>query len=160
MDLRRFLNRQDTAGIIAPPPLIYLSGGLAGWLLNKLYPLPFLPTAVTWPVGGLLMVYGVLCAGFAFRAMRRARTPVDPYSPTTAIVMEGPYRFTRNPLYLALTLFYLALASIMNSAWPLLLLPLVLLAIHHGVVAREERYLEQKFGEAYLQYKAKVRRWL
>ena len=92
--------------------------------------------------------------------MRRAQTPVDPYSPSTAIVVEGPYRYTRNPLYLALTLFYLALASIVNSVWPLLLLPLVLLVIQRGVIAREERYLEQKFGEQYLRYKSRVRRWL
>ena len=160
MVLRRFLNRQDTAGVIAPPPLIYLSGWVAGWLLNKLYPLPFLPTALTWPVGGLLMVCGVLCAALAFRAMRRAHTPVDPYSPTMALVVEGPYRYTRNPLYLALTLFYITLAAVVNSAWPLLLLPLVLLMIQRGVIAREERYLEQKFCEQYLRYKSKVRRWL
>jgi protein-S-isoprenylcysteine O-methyltransferase Ste14 len=160
MVLRRSFNKPDIAGVIAPPPLIYLSGWLAGWLLSKLYPLTFLPMALTWAVGGLLMVCGVLCAGFAFRAMHRARTPVDPYSPTTAIVMEGPYRFTRNPLYLALTLFYVALAAIVNSAWPLLWLPLVLLVIQRGVIAREECYLEQKFGEPYLRYKSKVRRWL
>lgn len=160
MNLRSFFNRPDTAGIIAPPPLIYLSGWLAGWLFNKLYPLPFLPTAFTWLVGGLLMVCSVVCAGFAFRAMRRAQTPVDPYSPSTAIVAEGSYRYTRNPLYLALTLFYVALASFVNSAWPLLLLPLVLLVIQRGVIAREERYLEQKFGEQYVRYKSRVRRWL
>lgn len=160
MDLRRFLNRPDTADIIAPPPLIYLSGWVVGWLINKAYPLSFLPDALTWPLGGLLIIGGVLCAVFAFRAMRRAHTPVDPYSPTTAIVVSGPYRFTRNPLYLSLTLFYVGLTGITNILWPILLLPLVLLAIHHGVIAREERYLGQKFGEVYLHYKAKVRRWL
>ncbi len=160
MVLYRFLNRDDTAGVIAPPPLIYLSGWLTGWLLNKVYPVSWLAGAVTWPIGALLMACGVLCAGFAFRAMRRAHTPVDPYSPSTAIVEEGPYRYTRNPLYLALTLFYIAFAAIMDNAWPLLLLPLVLWTIQRGVIAREERYLEQKFGARYLQYKSRVRRWL
>ena len=160
MSLRNFFNRPDTAGVIAPPPLIYLSGWLAGWLLGRIYPLSWLPDALTWPVGGLLMVCGVTCAGFAFRAMRRAQTPVDPYSPSTALVVEGPYRYTRNPLYLALTLFYVALAGLVNSAWPLLLLPLVLLVMQQGVIAREERYLEQKFGEQYVRYKSRVRRWL
>jgi protein-S-isoprenylcysteine O-methyltransferase Ste14 len=159
MALRRFLNRPDTAGIIAPPPLIYLSGWVVGWLINRAYPLSFLPDNLTWTFGGLLTVCGVLYAGFAFRAMRRAHTHVDPYKPTTAIVVDGSYRFSRNPLYLALTFFYIGLAVIVDILWPILLLPLVLLAIHHGVIAREERYLEQKFGEAYLQYKAKVRRW-
>ena len=160
MVLRRYLNKPDTAGVIAPPPLLYLSGWLAGWLLSKLYPLPFLPVSLTWPLGGLLILSGVLCAAFAFRAMRRAHTHVDPYKPTTAIVVDGSYRYTRNPLYLALTLFYVGLTSVVNSAWPLVLLPLVLLVMHHGVIVREERYLEQKFGAAYLQYKARVRRWL
>lgn len=160
MNLRRYFNQPDTAGVIAPPPLIYLSGWLAGWLLGRIYPLSWLPVSLIWPIGVMLIGGGVLCAGFAFRAMRRARTPVDPYSPTTALVVEGPYRYTRNPLYLALTLFYIALAAVVNSAWPLLLLPLVLLMIQYGVIAREERYLEQKLGEQYLRYKSKVRRWL
>lgn len=160
MNLRSFFNRPDTAGVIAPPPLIYLSGWLLGWLFDKAYPLAWLPSALTWPIGAVLIVCGVLCAAFAFSAMRRARTPVDPYSPSTAIVSAGSYRYSRNPLYLALTLFYVALAAIVNSAWPLLLLPLVLLVMQQGVITREERYLEQKFGEQYLRYKSKVRRWL
>ncbi|HWQ95254.1 MAG TPA: methyltransferase [Gammaproteobacteria bacterium] len=159
MGLRRFLNRPDTAGVIAPPPLIYLSGWLLGWLLNKSYPIAWLPGALTWLLGAVLISCGVLCAASAFLAMRRARTPVDPYSPTTAIVSEGAYRYTRNPLYLALILLYIALAAIANMLWPLLLLPLVMLVLQRGVIAPEERYLEKKFGDAYLQYKAKVRRW-
>ncbi len=160
MDLRRFLNKPDTAGIIAPPPLIYVSGWLFGWLLNKGYPITWLPDTLTWLLGTVLIVSGMLCGASAFRAMRRASTPVDPYSPTTAIVNAGVYRYSRNPLYLALTLFYIALTAITNMLWPLLLLPLVMLVIQRGVIVREERYLEKKFGEAYLQYKAKVRRWL
>lgn len=160
MVLNRFLNKADTAGIIAPPPLIYLSGWLLGWVLNKGYPITWLPDALTWPLGAVLIVSGVLCGASAFRAMRRASTPVDPYSPTTAIVSAGVYRYSRNPLYLALTLFYVALAAIVNSAWPLLWLPLVLLVIQRGVIAREERYLERKFAEQYVHYKSRVRRWL
>lgn len=160
MDLRLFLNRPDTAGVIAPPPLIYLSGWLLGWLFNKIYPIAWLPDALPMPLGALLIGCGVLCAASAFLAMRRARTPVDPYSPTTAIVSEGSYRYSRNPLYLALALLYIALAAIANMLWPLLLLPLVIWVVQRGVIYREERYLENKFGEAYLQYKAKVRRWL
>ena len=160
MGLRHFLNRPDTAGVIAPPPLIYLSGWLLGWLLNKVYPIAWLPDALTWPLGAVLIGCGVLCAASAFLALRRARTPVDPYSPTTAIVSEGSYRFSRNPLYLALSVFYTAAAAVANMLWPLLLLPFVIWGIQRGVISREERYLENKFGEAYLQYKAKVRRWL
>lgn len=160
MVLNRFLNKPDTAGIIAPPPLIYLSGWLLGWVLNKGYPITWLPDVLTWPIGAVLIGCGVLCAASAFLAMRRASTPVDPYSPTTAIVSAGSYRFSRNPLYLALTLFYVAFAAITDMLWPLLVLPFVIWVMHRGVICREERYLEKKFGESYVHYKVKVRRWL
>jgi protein-S-isoprenylcysteine O-methyltransferase Ste14 len=84
---------------------------------------------------------------------------VNPYQPTTAIVTEGPYRFTRNPIYLSLAVLYAGLAVMANALWSLLLLA-VMLIIHYAVILPEERYLEQKFGEEYRSYKAKVRRWL
>ena len=91
--------------------------------------------------------------------MRRAGTNVDPGKPSTVIVDEGPYRFTRNPIYLANTLLYVGLSLVFNAVWPLLTLMPSLLLLHWGVVLREERYLEGKFGEAYLAYKRRVRRW-
>jgi protein-S-isoprenylcysteine O-methyltransferase Ste14 len=108
----------------------------------------------------VLVAVGVGTVFFAIRAMRRADTPVDPYEPTTALVIDGPFRFTRNPLYLSLTLVYLGITSLMNAFWPLMLLPAALVIMQRGVIVREERYLESKFGEEYLRYKAKVRRWL
>ena len=92
--------------------------------------------------------------------MRRAGTNVNPRDPTTAIVVEGPFRFSRNPLYLSLILAYLGITLLVNALWPLLLLPPLLVVLHWGVIAREERYLEAKFGESYRVYKARVRRWL
>ncbi len=85
---------------------------------------------------------------------------MNPYQPTTAIVTEGPYRFTRNPIYLSLAVLYAGLAVMANALWSLLLLLAVMLIIHYAVILPEERYLEQKFGEEYRSYKAKVRRWL
>ncbi|NQV80212.1 MAG: isoprenylcysteine carboxylmethyltransferase family protein, partial [Alphaproteobacteria bacterium] len=91
---------------------------------------------------------------------RRAGTAVQPYKPSTTVVTDGVYRFSRNPIYLGLTAFYLGLAFAVNSGWAILLLPLVLVVMHYGVIAREERYLEGKFGAAYRDYKNRVRRWL
>ncbi len=92
--------------------------------------------------------------------MRRAGTNVRPDQPTLALVFDGPFRFTRNPLYLAATGLYLGIALLVDALWPLLLLVPVLAVLRWGVVAREERYLEAKFGEPYRAYKARVRRWL
>jgi protein-S-isoprenylcysteine O-methyltransferase Ste14 len=150
----------DGPGIIAPPPLIYFGMLALGVLIERVFPLDFLPDDVTSILGGVLVAVGVGIVFFAIRAMRRASTPVDPYKPTTALVIDGPFRFTRNPMYLSLTLVYLGITSLMNAFWPLMLLPAALVIMQRGVIVREERYLESKFGEEYLRYKAKVRRWL
>ncbi len=154
------VNTKDTPGIIAPPPLIYVSALAAGLLLDWRYPLAFLPGELTLHLGALLVALGVLCALSAFLAMRRASTAVNPYQPTTTIVTDGPYRYTRNPLYLALALFYAGIASLSNALWAMALLPVALVIIHYGVIRREEKYLERKFGAEYLRYKNTVRRWL
>lgn len=151
---------KDTPGIIAPPPLIYLSAMAAGLLLDWRYPLAFLPGKLALPAGVLLIASGALCMATAFAAMRRAGTAVNPYQPTTAVVTDGPYRYTRNPLYLALALFYAGIAGLANALWAISLLPVVLAMIHYGIIQREEKYLEQKFGAEYLRYKNTVRRWI
>jgi protein-S-isoprenylcysteine O-methyltransferase Ste14 len=92
--------------------------------------------------------------------MRRAGTNILPNKPTLTIVTEGPFRFTRNPLYVTNALFYTGLTLVFNTPWPLLLLAPMLLVVHWGIIRREEEYLEAKFGDAYLAYKARVRRWL
>jgi len=110
---------------------------------------------------------GVVCVLVSFplalltlRALSRAHTSVDPVKPTTALVTEGPYRYSRNPIYVALTLLYLGVAFLVNALWILLLVVPVLLVMRYGVIAREEAYLTRKFGDAYRQYTAQVRRWL
>lgn len=151
---------RDIPGVIAPPPLIYGAAFLAGLLLNRAAPAQPLPDALRPALGWPLVGAAVLLAAWAARTMRRAGTHIDPHKPVTALVTTGPFRFTRNPLYLSLTLLYLGLTALLNALWPLVLLPVVLAVIRFGVIDREERYLERKFGDAYRRYRATVRRWI
>jgi protein-S-isoprenylcysteine O-methyltransferase Ste14 len=146
----------DNPGVIAPPPLIYAGALLLGILANRLSPIPFLPRGLSRALGWPLIVVGSL----GVREMKRAGTNVDPYRPATAIVTGGPYRFTRNPLYLSMTLIYCGITARANALPAALLLPFVFRLMRRGVIEREERYLERKFGDEYLSYKARVRRWV
>ncbi len=153
-------NIQDNAGVIAPPPLIYAGALAAGLLLHGTFPVKFLPRGVARVLGATLIGISGVVVTSAVREMRRAGTTVSPAEPTRALVVEGPFSFTRNPLYLSLTLFYAGIASFVNALWAMLLLPVVLIVINRGVIDREEQYLERKFGEEYVSYKKRVRRWL
>ena len=153
----------DNPGLIAPPPLIYAGSLLVGLLLNLLLPVKLLPKrrrSVSVITGAASAGLGFIVARAAFQQMRRAKTNINPTQPTTVIVTEGPYSLTRNPIYVALTLLYAGIALLFNSFWAMLLLPFVLVIMNLGVIEREERYLEGKFGEVYLSYKRRVRRWL
>ena len=153
-------NRPDNPGVVAPPPLIFAGALVAGLLLNRLRPTPFLSRALSKILGWPLVVGGLLLGLWGFHEMRRAGTNVDPYHPTTAIVEAGPYRFTRNPLYVGMALIYSGISARTNALPPVLLLPAVFAIMRRGVIEREERYLEGKFGEEYLRYKREVRRWI
>jgi len=154
----------DRAEIIALPPVIlagHLAAGLAGWCL---WPARWLGDWVTQPqrlwAGGLLVVLAVMISVAAIRAMARHQTSPHPHQPTSAIVAEGPFRYSRNPLYLSLMLIFSGVTVLTNAATLLLLAPVLLLTLNYGVIVPEERYLERKFGERYRQYRATVRRWL
>lgn len=150
---------RETAGVIAPPPLIYLGGLAVGLAVEHFHPSTLLPPTLEVPVALVLVLAGMVLLP-AIRAFLRARTRPEPWKPSTALVTDGPYRLTRNPMYLGFTLVYLGLTAWANSVWPLVLLPAVLPVMHHGVVRREERYLERRFGEEYRAYCRRVRRWL
>jgi protein-S-isoprenylcysteine O-methyltransferase Ste14 len=153
-------DEQDKAGVVAPPPLIYLGALIFGLLLNRRLPISFLPRTMARGLGWSLLGGGVLLLGWFERAMRQADTPTNPYKPVEHIATEGPFRYTRNPGYLSMAMIYTGIASLANALWAILLLPGALLVIQRGVIEREERYLERTFGEEYLGYKARVRRWV
>ena len=153
-------NGRDNPGVIAPPPLIYAAGLAAGLLANRLDPTPLLPGALSKVLGWPLVAGGLSLGLWGFRELRRAGTNVDPYHPTTAIVEGGPYGFTRNPLYVGMALVYAGVSARANALPAALLLPVVLHLAERGVIKREERYLEGKFGEEYRRYKGRVRRWI
>ena len=151
---------QDKAGVVAPPPVIYLGALVFGLLLNRRLPIAFLPRKIARSLRWPLLSGGVLLMGWFEWAMRHAGTPANPYKSVSHIATEGPFRYTRNPAYLAMTMVYTGLAGLANALWAILLLPVALLVIQRGVIEREKRYLERKFGEEYLRYKARVRRWI
>jgi protein-S-isoprenylcysteine O-methyltransferase Ste14 len=150
----------DTAGVLAPPPLLFLTPLVAGLLIDRALPAPLLPRPLNRAIGGALMgAGGALQTWFVWR-MVRARTPIHPEKPTTTLITDGPFRFSRNPSYLGFLFHYLGVSCLSNSRWPLLLLPLAVLLIQQGVIEREEAYLGRKFGAEYAAYRARVRRWL
>ena len=151
----------DNSGAIVRPPIALLIAFVAGIVLEWLRPLPFVPASIprVW-IGVLLFAAGFALAIWAFMSFRKAGTNVQTSEPTTAIVESGPYGFSRNPIYTGMCLALAGLAVGFNSLWVLAMLVPFYLVIRYGVVAREEAYLERKFGGVYLNYKARVRRWL
>lgn len=154
---------KDTAGVIAPPPLIFLSGLILGGIVNWLYPLQLFPfdyLTVLRIFGTALIVFGLGIILTARAKMQKAKTNIEPWKPTNAIISDGIYSYTRNPIYVAMILIYLGITLIFNIIWFVPFLILVLIAMQYGVILREEKYLENKFGADYLDYKKKVRRWV
>jgi protein-S-isoprenylcysteine O-methyltransferase Ste14 len=151
---------RDNAGVLAPPPLIYLGALALGLLLDKKLPIPFLPRSISRALGWPLLVGGVSLMSWFFFTMRRADTPIDPREPVSNLATDGPFCYTRNPAYLSMAMIYAGISSLANAFSSILLLPAVLVVIQRGVIEREERYLERKFGQEYLRYKDQVRRWI
>jgi protein-S-isoprenylcysteine O-methyltransferase Ste14 len=151
----------ESAGIIAPPPALYLGALALGFMLHILLPQPiFAADVVLRVVGVFLLALSGALARWAFVTMRRVGTSASPREPSAALVSGGPFRFSRNPIYVAMTGLYLGVALLANSLWLLVLLAPLLVVMQWGVILREERYLARRFGEGYLAYKAAVRRWL
>ena len=153
-------DNQDNPGINVPPPLIYVVPLILGLLLDRRAHLPFLPRAAARGLGWQLIGGGVVLNGWFLQTIRDADVPIRTDKPVPRLTTEGPFRYTRNPSYLALAMIYAGIAVLRNSAWAILLLPLVLVVIQREVIGREERYLERTFGQQYLDYKGRVRRWV
>jgi protein-S-isoprenylcysteine O-methyltransferase Ste14 len=151
------------AGVRFPPPFLFVIGLLVGWAVNRYWrPLPlsgFAGSALksfgfaALALGALLMLWGVV-------TFRRAKTAIIPHHSASKLVTLGPYRFTRNPMYTGLTIAYLGGSALLDSAWPIIVLPVVLLILLKTVILREEMYLRDAFGAEYAQYAASVRRWI
>jgi protein-S-isoprenylcysteine O-methyltransferase Ste14 len=168
------MSKPDIPGVIAPPPLIFLGFLFVGWGLAWTGARPEVVEAgYSWLAAGLgleievrrgvamsLIIGGLLLDGMAAGLFRRRGTAVEPWKPSTVLIHEGPYRFSRNPIYVGFAITYAGLAIAMDSFVALLLLSPCLLMIDRFVIQREERYLAAKFGADYEAYRQKVRRWL
>jgi protein-S-isoprenylcysteine O-methyltransferase Ste14 len=152
-----------TAGVIARPPLLFLTALLLGLVLDRLLPVPFpVPgiDLIRWIIAGFLILIGLALFAAGGRNFLRARTPLPTSQPTRALVTTGIHGWTRNPIYLGMFLVYGGIGIAAPSTWTLILTLPLAIAIRYGVVAREEAYLERRFGDAYRKYTACVRRWV
>lgn len=151
---------QDNPGVIAFPPLIWLVGAVLSSLAHYFFPSRMMSSGVSLPIGIALAIVAPSLAIWAALVMKAAGTNVNPSQPALLIVRRGPYRFTRNPMYLAICLLQVALGFLLNDWLSLAFVIPLALVLHFGVILREERYLEAKFGDPYLALKRDVRRWI
>jgi len=160
--VERTVDRADTPQVIALPPLIFLGALALAALLEAALPIPLPPlsSGVAYGVGAVLVLCGLALLLLGARRFSAAGTNIPPTLPTTALVVTGPYRWSRNPLYLAMILIYAGIGFAALSSWVLLLAVPLILILNYGVVIREEVYLERKFGADYRAYRARVRRWI
>lgn len=152
--------KADVPGVLVLPPILVGGTLLIGVLLNLIAPRPVLPPVPSRIFGVVIFVLSGFLAHSAQRAMQRVGTNIRPDRPSLALATDGPFRFTRNPLYIAALGVYLGIALFVGGLIPLLLIVPVAVLLHWGVVLREERYLEAKFGDRYRDYCRHVRRWV
>jgi protein-S-isoprenylcysteine O-methyltransferase Ste14 len=153
----------ETAGVIARPPLIFLAALVLGFIADRLLPLPFPAPGIElvwWVIGASLILLGLALLVAGIRNFSRAGTPVPGNQPTRALATTGVHGWSRNPIYLGMFLLYAGIGVATGSPWILILVLPLAITIRYGVVAREEAYLERRFGDAYRDYKARVPRWL
>jgi len=153
----------SNAGVHFPPPFLFVIGLLVGWAVDRfLFALPLsrLAGSALKPFGWSALALGVVLAGWGMVTFGRAKTAINPHHSASRLVTHGPYRFTRNPMYTGLTIAYLGASALLDTAWPIVALPIVLVVLVKTVISREERYLSDAFGSEYSTYVASVRRWL
>ncbi len=150
----------DHAQVMVAPPLVFWGYLLGALLLNWVVPFPTPQTAILRVIGGLAVMGGIWLVAAAVSQMMKAHTTPDPHQPTTALVTGGPYRLTRNPIYLGFFLIYMGFTLLAGILWGLLLSPFLLWTITNAAIHAEEVYLEKKFEERYASYKSRVRRWI
>jgi protein-S-isoprenylcysteine O-methyltransferase Ste14 len=150
----------DNPGVIAFPPLIWLVNAVTSVVVHLFIRLPMMKYSICLVCGMIFIILAPTLALSALRTMKAAGTNVHPSEPALTLVRGGPFRFTRNPMYLALCLVQIALGFFLNDWITLLFVVPLALILHYGVILREERYLAAKFGDPYLEYKREVRRWI
>ncbi|MZR31399.1 methyltransferase family protein [Sneathiella litorea] len=154
------MTKHDNPGVKIPPPLFYMAFLVAGILLDSAWMNGHLASVYLTIIGGVIAIISLIYLIGTARKHKNVESNVEPWKPTTKIISDGVYKYSRNPIYVAMGLFYAGIA-IAAGSWPaLILLPVCLVIIRYYVIGREEAYLEDKFGKEYLDYKAKVRRWL
>ena len=152
--------KTDHASVVVNPFVIYLGVAIAAVALQQIAPLPFIAQTPARVLGLLLIALNFGFGLPALQGMLRAKTSPNPHRPSTALVLSGVYRFTRNPMYVGLTLVFAGVLTFFKVTWGLVFIPLVVVLITIWVIVPEEKYLENKYGEDYLQYKSSVRRWI
>jgi protein-S-isoprenylcysteine O-methyltransferase Ste14 len=152
---------RDNPGVIVWPPVMFLTSLLSGLLLQWFFPWPVpVSTPIRIIIAVVLIVTGFASARWARQTMTRAGTNVNPMKPSTTIVTAGPFGYTRNPLYLSVMGIGVGISIAFGTWWPIAFLVATFPVLEFGVVRREERYLEAKFGDPYREYKRRVRRWI
>ena len=150
----------DKPGAIAPPPLIFLPCLLIGMAVDYVWPVAVLQLNIRIVAGGILILFSFVPVIWAVRHFRKEKTSFDVRKPASRLITSGPFQWSRNPIYVAMTMLIFGIAVAMDSIWVLLSLLPALVVMHYGVIIREEAYLERKFGQDYIDYKSKVRRWI
>jgi protein-S-isoprenylcysteine O-methyltransferase Ste14 len=153
-------DKTDNPGVAVLPPLLFLVALIVMLALRYVWPLSIGGRPLTIVLGIILAALGILSIAWGRTTMVRGGTNVNPTMPTTAIVTGGPFRFTRNPLYVGVMCLFLGISLLFDTWWGIPVLIPAFVILHFGVVLREEAYLERKFGEPYRAYKAGVRRYI
>jgi protein-S-isoprenylcysteine O-methyltransferase Ste14 len=152
-------------GVQFPPPLIFATAFFAGWLFHRYVRdlWPSVPQRTEWRLeilGWTLVIAGLSLAYWGIATFHRVRTPIYPNRDAKLLVIEGPYRFTRNPMYTGMIIAYIGGCAVVQSLWPLVTLPLAIVTLYRYVIRREERHLTEAFGDEYREYQSQVGRWL
>jgi protein-S-isoprenylcysteine O-methyltransferase Ste14 len=150
----------DAPNVRIIPPLVYLAGIVIGFLANAWMPIKVVPSSVAWTIGGILIFCGAVLTGSAVLRFKNADTTIRPDRAASTLVIAGPYRITRNPMYLGFALAYLGIAIAGQSIWALVLLPVVLIIVQRGAIEPEKSFLQKRFGTDYVSYRNRVRRWI
>jgi len=152
--------KPDTTGVRLPPPLIYLGFLAVGLALDYYWPFSFVPQNFRYWIGVPVVSLSFVLFGLVLREFLRSKTSIDHGKPTTQIIVTGPFQYSRNPVYLSGTLFVIGAAIALDSFWVLVMVIPAMWTTYQFVILREEAYLERKFGDEYLNYKKRVRRWI